>query len=128
LGVGSGSTCLSSSEALNKLLSFNSSQDVFDLQSSQIVLDLGLGADYLLDFNGDPEHASGLVVGLKMGFVFVPSPPQWEAAGRAVAGGIPNLNSQGFYLNMSLGVGTQRETPKSFSAQGEMDSGAYSFD
>lgn len=109
LGVGSGSTRLTSSEALNKLFSFNSSTDVFDMQSSQIILDLGLGADYLLDFNGDPQHASGLLVGLKLGYIFVPSPPQWEAGGKPVGGSIPNLNSQGPYVSISLGIGTQRE-------------------
>ncbi|HEY9842770.1 MAG TPA: hypothetical protein V6D23_20055 [Candidatus Obscuribacterales bacterium] len=117
LGIGSGSVRLSSSEALNKLFGFVSSSDVFDLQSSQVVLDLGLGADYLLDFNGDPNHASGLLVGLKLGYVFVPSPPQWESGGRPVGGSVPNLNAQGPYLSLSLGVGTQREQQTSGEAQ-----------
>ncbi|PKL76623.1 MAG: hypothetical protein CVV27_09320 [Candidatus Melainabacteria bacterium HGW-Melainabacteria-1] len=109
LGIGSGSVRLRSSGALNKLFGFNSSADVFEMQSAQVVLDLGLGADYLLDFNGDPEHASGLLVGLKLGYVFIPSPPQWEAGGRPIGGAVPNLNAQGPYLSLTLGLGTQRQ-------------------
>lgn len=109
LGIGSGSTRITSSAPLNKVFAFTSSSDLFDMQSSQVVLDLGLGADYLLDFNGDPNHASGLVVGLKLGYVFIPSPPQWESAGRPVGGAVPNLNAQGPYLSISLGIGTERE-------------------
>ena len=111
LGIGSGSSKISSSESLAKLFTFNSTTEVNELSSSQIIMDLGLGADYLLDFNGDPAHASGLLVGLKLGYVFVPSPPQWEMGGKPFGGSIPNLNSQGPYLSISLGLGTQRETP-----------------
>lgn len=109
LGIGSGSVKISGSDPLNKVFGFNAAADVFDLQSSQVVLDVGVGSDYLIDFNGDPAHASGLVVGLKLGYLLVLSPPQWESGGRPVGGTIPNLNAQGPYLSLSLGIGTQRE-------------------
>lgn len=109
LGVGSGSVKMTGSEPLNKLFGFTSNSDVFDLQTSQVLLDIGVGSDYLIDFNGDPAHASGLVVGLKLGYLLVLSPPQWETAGRPVGGSVPNLNAQGPYLSLSLGFGTQRE-------------------
>lgn len=114
IGIGSGGVKINSSEALNKLFSFTSNSDVFELQSSQIVMDIGLGADYLIDFNADRKLATGLDVGLKLGYVFVPSPPQWESAGRPVGGSVPNLNTQGVYLSLSLGLGAQRERKDDF--------------
>lgn len=114
IGIGSGGVKINASEALNKLFGFTSGSDVFELQSSQIVMDIGLGADYLIDFNADRKLATGLDVGLKLGYVFVPSPPQWESAGRPVGGSVPNLNTQGVYLSISLGLGAQRERKDDF--------------
>ena len=110
LGIGSGIMTISSSTALNKLFKFESTEDIFRLNSSQIILDLGISADYMIDFNTDPQHASGILVGLRLGFVFVPSPTQWES-NRRVFGGttLPNLSSQGIYINLMLGGGTVRE-------------------
>lgn len=109
IGIGSGGIKVSASEALNKLFGFSATSDVYEMQSSQIVMDLGLAADYLIDFNADRRNATGLSVGLKLGYVFVPSPPQWEAGGRAVGGALPSASVQGPYFSLSLGAGTARE-------------------
>lgn len=109
LGLGSGSVSISGSTALNKLFGLSSSENLDRLDSSQVVLDIGLGADYMIDFNGDPEQASGLLVGLKLGYLFVVSPTQWEANRRIIGGSnLPNLSNQGLYFQLSLGAGTQR--------------------
>ncbi|MBF2054617.1 MAG: hypothetical protein IGS03_14320 [Candidatus Sericytochromatia bacterium] len=108
LGIGSGSTQISSSEPLNGLFGLTGSQNVYQMQSSQVVLDLGLGADYLVNFSAHPDWDAGLLVGLRLGYLLVPSPPQWQSGPRLLSGNLPGLNNQGFYVNLSLGLGAQR--------------------
>ncbi|MGE3728719.1 MAG: hypothetical protein AB7I41_24425 [Candidatus Sericytochromatia bacterium] len=109
LGIGSGHISVSGSSSLNKVFGLSGSEDVTRIDSSQVVIDIGFGADYLIDFNADPGNASGLLVGLKLGYLFVPSPTQWEANRRLVGGSnLPNLSNQGLYFNLILGAGTQR--------------------
>jgi len=38
----------------------------------------------------------------------VPSPNQWSANGQILAGNLPNFNTQGLYLSLSLGAGSLR--------------------
>lgn len=109
LGIGSGSTQISSSEPLNPLFGLTGSQDVYQMQSSQVILDLGLGADYLVNFSAHPAWDAGLLVGLRLGYLLVPSPPQWQTGPRLLGGNLPGLNNQGFYINLSLGLGAQRD-------------------
>lgn len=109
LGIGSGHISVSGSSSLNKVFGLSGSEDISRIDSNQVVLDIGLGADYLIDFNADPGNASGLLVGLKLGYLFVPSPTQWESNRRLVGGtNLPNLSNQGLYFNLVLGAGTQR--------------------
>lgn len=108
LGIGSGSVKINSNQPLNTLLGLSTSNQVSTLESSQVVLDFGLGADYLVDFNADPEHQSGVLVGLRLGYTLIPSPAQWVANGQAVGGRLPELNTQGFYLGLTLGAGSIR--------------------
>jgi len=111
LGIGSGSTEISSSHPLNGLLGLSNQTEVYQMRSSQIVLDLGLGADYIVNFNRSAEPQIGLLVGLKLGYVLVPSPPQWQAGQRLLGGNAPNLNAQGPYFSLSLGFGMQAAEP-----------------
>lgn len=109
LGIGSGHISVSGSGSLNKVFGLSGSEDITRIDSNQVVLDIGIGADYLIDFNADAGNASGLLVGLKLGYLFVPSPTQWEANRRLVGGSnLPNLSNQGLYFNLILGAGTQR--------------------
>lgn len=109
LGIGSGHLSVSGSGSLNKVFGLSGSEDVSRIDSNQVVLDIGIGADYLIDFNADSANATGLLVGLKLGYLFVPSPTQWEANRRLVGGtNLPNLSNQGLYFNLILGAGTQR--------------------
>ncbi|PIQ23350.1 hypothetical protein COW36_08385 [bacterium (Candidatus Blackallbacteria) CG17_big_fil_post_rev_8_21_14_2_50_48_46] len=109
LGIGSGNISVSGSSSLNKLFGLSSTEEISRMDSNQVVLDIGLGADYMIDFNGDPANASGLLVGLKLGYLFVASPTQWEANRRILGGtNLPNLSNQGLYFNLTLGGGTQR--------------------
>lgn len=106
MGIGSGSLNVSSSRALNQIFSF-AGDEVFQMQTPQIVLDLGVGADYMIDFNGDPSQDSGVNLGLRLGYAWVPSPQQWRSGQRLLAGQVPNMSVQGPYLQLSLGGGTQ---------------------
>ncbi len=108
LGIGSGSVKLSGTKALNEVFDISATNPINSIESSQIVLDLGIGADYLVDFNADPGHASGVLVGLRAGYLLIPSPNQWSANGQILAGRLPNFNTQGLYLNLSLGGGSLR--------------------
>lgn len=113
LGIGGGHLQINGSEGLNSLFGLSQNTAINRLETSQVVLDLGLGADYLIDLNGDSNHRSGLLVGLKMGYVFVPSPPQWENNRQVVSGSaLPNLSSQGPYISLSLGLGHTPEEKK----------------
>lgn len=106
LGIGGGNLQITGSESLNNLFGFSQASPVNRIETSQVILDLGLGADYLIDLNGDPQQRSGLLVGLKLGYVFVPSPPQWENNRQVVSGSaLPNISSQGPYISLSLGLG-----------------------
>lgn len=109
LGIGGGGMSINSSIPLNKLFGLRTSGDIYTMETSQVVLDLGLAADYLIDFNGDPDEDSGVLVGVKLGFIFVPSPAQWQS-NRQILGGslLPAISAQGPYFSLSLGGGTQR--------------------
>lgn len=113
LGIGSGSVSVTSSQPLGGIFGFQNAPDATRMDSSQVVLDLALAADYLIDFNANPELATGLLVGLKLGYLFVPSPPQWEANRQVLGGSLPNLNVGGLYVQLMLGAGAGRkETPR----------------
>lgn len=110
LGLGSGSVKLAGSQALNEVFEISNSKPINSIESSQIVLDLGIGMDYLVDFNADPDYESGVLVGLRAGYLLIPSPNQWSANGQTLAGRLPDFNTQGFYLNLSLGGGSLRSS------------------
>jgi hypothetical protein len=113
LGIGSGNISISGSGPLNKIFGLSGKEDIARIDSAQVILDIGLAADYLIDFNADPENASGIVVGLKLGYLFVASPTQWESNRQIVGGSnLPNLSNQGIYFNLNLGGGTQRSVPR----------------
>lgn len=110
LGIGGGQLQISGSDSLNNLFGLSPTSAINRLETSQVILDLGLGGDYLIDLNGDPHQRSGLLVGLKLGYVFVPSPPQWEHNRQVVGGSaLPQLSSQGPYISLSLGMGHMPE-------------------
>lgn len=118
LGLGSGSISVSGSQSLNQLFGLSGNQSIDRLDSTQVVLDIGLGGDYMIDFNGDPGQTSGLLVGLKLGYLFVVSPTQWESNRRLVGGSnLPSISNQGLYFQLSLGVGTQRSQSFAFPLQ-----------
>ena len=109
LGIGSGSTSIRATGALNTLFGLSRTEAIEQIDSTQVLLDLGLGADYMIDFNGDTTQASGLLVGLRAGYLWVASPPQWESGRQIISGSrLPQLNQQGLYLQLTLGAGTQR--------------------
>lgn len=117
IGFGSGNMSVSSSTPLNQAFGLQVNDDVYRMQTSQWLLDLGLGADYLVDFQAAPEQESGLLIGLKLGYLLVPSPPQWQTNSGIIGGEqVPAMNAQGPYIRLRLGLGTQRssQTPSWF--------------
>lgn len=109
IGFGSGNMQISSTTPLNQAFGLKISEDVRSMQTSQWLLDLGLGADYLVNFQAQPGLETGLLIGLRTGYLLVPSPPQWQTNSGIIGGNqVPAMNSQGPYFRVRLGFGTQR--------------------
>ena len=81
-----------------------SPQRIADLSTGAFLLNLALGADYLLPFAEDKAGRGGLVLGIRVGYIFAPYKSDWEMEGLDISDG-PELGITGPYLRIIIGGG-----------------------
>jgi hypothetical protein len=76
------------------------------LSRVMVLTQAGLGIDFLLPAAYTPHDASGIVVGVRAGYIYTPEALDrpWRLNGTTLTGG-PDPTFDGAYLQVSLGVG-----------------------
>ena len=107
LGLGGGSLQLDISE--RAVTSFGQILDdpgrSAQVSTGGLLLDLALGADYLLALREDKDSQSGMVFGLRAGYTWAPLKGEWRLAEADVAEG-PPAGIEGAYVRLVIGRGT----------------------
>ena len=76
-----------------------------ELKSQGWLLDLGGGADYLLPLRETEDRQSGLVLGLRAGYLFAPLDSDWALFDEGAPSGTPDLKLAGPYFRLTVGLG-----------------------
>jgi len=74
------------------------------LSTGGFLLNLAVGADYLLKLAEDEEGRGGLIFGLRAGYIFAPIKGDWEMDGIGISGG-PQAAITGPYIRIMIGGG-----------------------
>ena len=70
------------------------------------LLNAGFGTDYLLKLREDEERGiSGIALGLRAGYLFVPATEDWKMLDEVDVGGDPRLTPSGPYFRLLIGFG-----------------------
>lgn len=109
IGIGGGGVHLKMTS--RRTLSF--SQVVADpdqgveLNTGGFLLNPSLGLDYMLSLSGDEKRESGVVFGLRVGYVLSPLTGAWKVDETDVAGG-PQASPAGPYVRLTVGLGSRK--------------------
>ncbi|MFH1009824.1 MAG: hypothetical protein V1784_01140, partial [bacterium] len=87
----------------------NEADQMVELDRGAFLLELGLGAGYLIDMSGyDKKKQSaergGLFFGFRAGYIFDPTSPSWSFAGSKLRNG-PDLTSNTLFVTLQFGGG-----------------------
>jgi hypothetical protein len=75
-----------------------------ELSTGGFLLNLALGTDYLLKLGGDEKGKGGLILGLRVGYIFAPIKGDWEMDGVDISGA-PDVSITGPYIRFMIGGG-----------------------
>lgn len=78
-----------------------------ELSTGGFLLNPALGLDYMLSLSGDEKRESGVVFGLRLGYVLSPLTGAWKMDQTDVAGG-PQASPAGPYLRLTVGLGSRK--------------------
>jgi hypothetical protein len=78
-----------------------------ELSTGGFLLNPALGLDYMLSLSGDEKRESGVVFGLRVGYVLAPLSGAWKMDQTDVAGG-PQASPAGPYLRLTVGLGSRK--------------------
>lgn len=78
-----------------------------DLDTGGFLLNPSLGLDYMLSLSGDEKRESGVVFGLRLGYVLSPLTGAWKMDQTEVAGG-PQASVTGPYVRLTVGLGSRK--------------------
>ena len=78
-----------------------------EMSSGGLVLQLGLGVDYLLKLGRQSDTHRGLMLGVRVGYTHDPSEGTWKLRDQDVLGG-PDVRSSGPFAYMTIGWGRLR--------------------
>ena len=109
VGAGYGSFTLQITEDVGPL-SFgeilDDSRRGISLKNRGWLLNAGLGTDYVLKLREDEERGiSGVALGLRAGYLFVPATDDWKMLDEVEVGGDPRLTPSGLYFRLLVGFG-----------------------
>jgi hypothetical protein len=87
----------------------NQANKMVELERGAFLLELGLGAGYLIDMSGynkkqESAERGGFFIGFRTGYIFDPASPSWTFAGSKVRNG-PDLTSNTFFVTLQFGGG-----------------------
>jgi hypothetical protein len=87
----------------------NEANQMVELNRGSFLLELGLGAGYLIDMSGlnkksESSERGGFFLGFRAGYIFDPTSTSWSFAGSKVRNG-PDLKSNTFFVTMQFGGG-----------------------
>lgn len=74
------------------------------LSSASFLLSISVGADYLLNFEQRPDRTGGLILGLRVGYIFAPVTGNWSIDNIEVFGG-PKTGMNGLFFHFMIGGG-----------------------
>ncbi len=72
-----------------------------ELTTGGFLMNLALSSDYLFSFSSD--KIGGMLIGIRIGYVFSPLKSGWEMNGKDISG--PNVNFSGPYVKLLIGGG-----------------------
>jgi hypothetical protein len=78
-----------------------------DFVNASMQIEGGLGIDYTFPLSHDERTASGLLVGLRVGYAFGIGGEQWTIDNREVSGG-PDMRASGLTVGLKIGYSTQQ--------------------
>ena len=78
-----------------------------EMSSGGLVLQLGLGVDYLLELGRQSDTHRGLMLGVMVGYTHDPSEGTWKFRDQDVLGG-PDVRSSGAFAHVTIGWGRLR--------------------
>ena len=109
IGIGGGGLRLN--VVSRRTLSFQQVMDTpeqaVQLNTGGFLLNPSLGVDYMLSLSGDDKRESGVVFGLRIGYVLAPLKGAWKMDGLDVSGG-PQASPAGPYARLTVGLGSRK--------------------
>jgi opacity protein-like surface antigen len=75
-----------------------------------LLLDLGVGADYLVNLGKSKDGTGNLVIGLRAGYTFSPAQSEWRMGDQIVPNG-PSTDFTGPYIRLVIGAGGSKALP-----------------
>jgi len=75
-----------------------------ELSTGGFLLNVALGADYLLVLGKDEKGLGGIVVGIRVGYTYSPIKGDWDLDGNDISGG-PKVGITGPYIRLMFGGG-----------------------
>ncbi len=82
--------------------SLSKPEKMTSFSSLSLLLDLGIGADYLVKLGKSEPKKGGIVFGLKVGSMFTVYQTNFQLKGESVPGS-PAINNNGFYIKLFAG-------------------------
>lgn len=87
----------------------NDANRMVEIERGAFLLELGLGAGYLIDMSGldkkkESAERGGLFFGFRAGYILDPASPSWSFAGSKVRNG-PDLKGNIFFVTLQFGGG-----------------------
>ena len=109
VGIGGGGLALKI--VSRRTLSFQQVMDTPDqsveLNTGGFLLNPSLGIDYMLSLSSDDKRESGVVLGLRIGYVLAPLTGAWKMDELDVSGG-PQASPAGPYARLIVGLGSRK--------------------
>jgi len=93
----------------------NQANRMVQIDRGAFLLELGLGAGYLIDMSGydkkkESAERGGLFFGFRAGYIFDPTTPKWSFEGSNLRNG-PDLTSNTFFVTLQFGGGGGERKP-----------------
>jgi hypothetical protein len=78
---------------------------------SNVNLQLGVGADWLVAAFGEGNGYGGLLLGIRAGYQLSPLSGGWQTTGEVTAPDRPRYATNGYFITMTIGMGGFRSVP-----------------